>query len=190
MKTLYQRYKKLNVDGSLICLEKVKDITPYFCYPTNAKPIGFEGCIMYCFIKPYGETVFACNPETCADSYVYPLARTFEDFLRLILACGSTNPIEQIVYMNKERFLKLLQTEESKRTDEHKTLLCYLETQLGIFPMENPYEYVKEVQSDFDGSGIKYSNEYYDVLGLKDRIVSSKDFDFCEIVTVNIPKKK
>ena len=56
---------------------------------------------MYCFIEPYGEMVFACNPDTCADVFVYPLARTFEDFMRLILACGSTNPIEQIIWMDK-----------------------------------------------------------------------------------------
>lgn len=92
METLFDQYKELNINGSLICLEQVEDIYSYFCYPTNAKAIGFEGSIMYCFIEPYGEMVFACNPDTCADVFVYPLARTFEDFMRLILACGSTKP--------------------------------------------------------------------------------------------------
>ena len=87
METLFDQYKELNINGSLICLEQVEDIYSYFCYPTNAKAIGFEGSIMYCFIEPYGEMVFACNPDTCADVFVYPLARTFEDFMRLILAC-------------------------------------------------------------------------------------------------------
>ena len=86
METLFDQYKELNINGSLICLEQVEDIYSYFCYPTNAKAIGFEGSIMYCFIEPYGEMVFACNPDTCADVFVYPLARTFEDFMRLILA--------------------------------------------------------------------------------------------------------
>ena len=93
MGTLFERYKELNINGSLICLEQVEDIYSYFCYPTNAKAIGFEGSIMYCFVEPYGDMVFACNPDTCADDFVYPLARNFEDFKRLILACGSTNPI-------------------------------------------------------------------------------------------------
>ena len=82
METLFDQYKELNINGSLICLEQVEDIYSYFCYPTNAKAIGFEGSIMYCFIEPYGEMVFACNPDTCADVFVYPLARTFEDFMR------------------------------------------------------------------------------------------------------------
>ena len=80
METLFDQYKELNINGSLICLEQVEDIYSYLCYPTNAKAIGFEGSIMYCFIEPYGEMVFACNPDTCADVFVYPLARTFDVF--------------------------------------------------------------------------------------------------------------
>ena len=43
METLFDQYKELNINGSLICLEQVEDIYSYFCYPTNAKAIGFEG---------------------------------------------------------------------------------------------------------------------------------------------------
>ena len=166
METLFDQYKELNINGSLICLEQVEDIYSYFCYPTNAKAIGFEGSIMYCFIEPYGEMVFACNPDTCADIFVYPLARTFEDFMRLILACGSTNPIEQIIWMDKDKFEKHLKEEEAIRTEEQKATLSYLETELEISPIDNPYDYVKELQSRFDNSGIEYSDEYYDVLGI------------------------
>ena len=35
-----------------------------------------------------------------------------------------------------------------------------------ISPIDNPYDYVKELQSRFDNSGIEYSDEYYDVLGI------------------------
>jgi len=160
METLFDQYKELNINGSLICLEQVEDIYSYFCYPTNAKAIGFEGSIMYCFIEPYGEMVFACNPDTCADVFVYPLARTFEDFMRLILACGSTNPIEQIIWMDKDKFEKHLKEEEAIRTEEQKATLSYLETELEISPIDNPYDYVKELQSRFDNSGIEYSDEY------------------------------
>ena len=58
METLFDQYKELNINGSLICLEQVEDIYSYFCYPTNAKAIGFEGSIMYCFIEPYGGNGF------------------------------------------------------------------------------------------------------------------------------------
>ena len=155
METLFDQYKELNINGSLICLEQVEDIYSYFCYPTNAKAIGFEGSIMYCFIEPYGEMVFACNPDTCADVFVYPLARTFEDFMRLILACGSTNPIEQIIWMDKDKFEKHLKEEEAIRTEEQKATLSYLETELEISPIDNPYDYICNVKlENFDLSHV------------------------------------
>lgn len=169
MKTLFERYKRLNIDGSLICLEAAEDISPYFCYPVNATAIGFEGSIMYCFIKPYGDMVFACNPDTCADVFVYPLAKTFEDFMRLILACGSANPVEQIVWMNREQFADHLQEEAASRTAQQKTILHDLAQALGISPMDEPYDYVKELQAHFDSSGVVYSDEYYEVLGTEIR---------------------
>ena len=33
--------------------------------------------------------------------------------------------------------------------------------------MEDPYEYVKLIQAEFDASQIRYSDEYYEVLGIK-----------------------
>lgn len=167
MNTLYEQYKALNENGSLICLEQVEEIYPCFCYPSNAEPIGFEGSIMYCFIEPYGEMVFACNPDTCADTYVYPLARNFEDFMKLILACGSANPIEQIVWMSREQFENHMQEESAIRTTEQAAFLSRLETEFGISPMDDPYDYVREVQTGFIDSDIQYRDEYYDVLGIE-----------------------
>ena len=81
MKTIYEKYMASPIDKELLCLEHGEITEPYFCYPVNAEPIGFDGCILYCFL-----------PE-----YVYPLAKNFEDFLRLILACGTADPVEQSV---------------------------------------------------------------------------------------------
>ena len=167
MDAYFEKYKALNIDGSAISLEQAEDVYPYFCYPLNSEAIGFEGCIMYCFIDGYGETVFAANPETCADAYVYPLARNFKDFLRLILACGSANPIEQIVWMNREQFDEHMKAEQAARTDGQNKVLQQIRTEMALSPMECPFSYVKELQRDFDGSKIKYSDEYYDVLGIE-----------------------
>ena len=104
MKTAYERYMALPIDKGLFCLEHGDMTAPYFCYPANADPIGFEGCILYCFLPEYGEMVFACNPESCVEQNVYPLAANFEDFIRLILACGTANPVEQIVWMDQRKF--------------------------------------------------------------------------------------
>ena len=166
MKCTFENFKNLNLDTSSVALESTEYLYPYWCYPLNSKPIGLEGCILYCFIDGYGEMVFASNPESCADSNVYPLANSFEDFMRLIVACGSANPVEQIVWMSKQRFEEHLRTEKSVQTKEQEKVLEQLKTAFELTAMEKPYEYVKNIQKDFDDSKIKYSDEYYDIKGI------------------------
>lgn len=167
MGTVYEKYMALPVDKGLLCLEPGDITTPYFCYPVNAEAIGFEGCILYCFLPEYGEMVFACNPESCADRYVYPLAADFEDFIRLVLACGTANPMEQIIWMDKNKFEEHMAGEEGNLTEAQKAAVQQLQHGLDLLPMENPFEYVKSIQKDFDGGRIQYSDEYYDVTGIE-----------------------
>ena len=166
MGIVYEKYMALSIDKGLLGLEPGVITTPYFCYPVNAEPIGFEGCILYCFLPEYGEMVFACNPESCADRNVYPLAADFKDFIRLVLACGTANPVEQIVWMNREQFDEHIANEKMILTEEQEAAGSLLQQRLGLLPMENPFEYVKSVQKGFDDSKIQYSDEYYDVTGM------------------------
>ena len=112
---LFSKYRALNIDGRLISLAYEERAEPYFCYPVNARVIGFEGCILYCFLPEYGDMVYASNPESCADKNVYPLAADFKDFMRLILACGSANPVEQIVWMNNSSLSSTYRAKEKRR---------------------------------------------------------------------------
>ena len=165
---LFDKFKQSNENWSLICLEQIDKVDQsYFCYPLNAIPIGFEGCIMYCFIKGYDEMVFAVNPETCADTNVYPLAKNFEDFMSLVVTCKTANPVEQIVWMSREKFEEHLANEEKTYSDEQRDIIERLKTEWLLETIEDPYHYVKNVQKDFDGSWIEYSDEYYDVLGIE-----------------------
>jgi len=165
--TMYEKFCQLDIDRSWIGLEKRDVCVDYFCTPLNATVIGWENCIHYCFIRGYREMVFAVNPETCVDKHVYPLAMNFKDFLRLILACGSTTAVEQIVGWSKEQFEDFLHSDGNAMFPEQKVVLEKIQSDLKLTPMENPYEYVKEVQALHDDSKIKFSNEYYDTLGLE-----------------------
>ena len=46
-------------------------------------------------------------------------------------------------------------------------IMNQIQTKLGVQPMEHPFEYIKEVQKDFPYDEIKFTNEYYDTLGLE-----------------------
>lgn len=191
--TLYEKYKKLNIDTTLIGLEKGSTTGDYFCTPKGATIIGGENSIHYCFIKGYGEMVFAVNPETCVDKYVYPLAENFEEFLRLILACGSTTAVEQIIGWTKEQFIEFVNSSDNAFVPNQVEVLQKLKEELKIEPRENVYEYVKKLQDNFDDSKIEYTDEYYDTLGLEKTSIKNKtnekQGDF-EVVGFLFKKKK
>ena len=182
--TMYEKFCQLDIDGRWIGLEKSDMCVDYFCTPRNATVIGWENSIHYCFIRGYRDMVFAVNPETCVDKYVYPLAMNFKDFLRLILACGSTTAVEQIIGWSKEQFEDFLHSDDNAVLPEQKDVLDKMQLELKLTPMENPYEYVKAVQEQHDDSKIKFSNDYYDTLGLERPDGSENDVQYMEFATV------
>lgn len=190
--TMYEKYCQLDIDGRWIGLEKSDMCVEYFCTPMDATVIGWENSIHYCFIRGYRDMVFAVNPESCVDKYVYPLAMNFKDFLRLILACGSTMAVEQIIGWSKEQFEAFLHSDDNAMFPEQKTVLDRIQKELKLTPMENPYEYEKAVQEQHDDGKIKFSNDYYDTLGLErpdgtERESRSADF---EVVAFTFVKRE
>lgn len=111
--------------------------------------------------------MFAVNPETCCDKYVYPLAENFKDFLQLILACKATTAAEQIILWTQEQFNDFLVGEDNAVRPEQQAVLDTIQRELKLEPMEDPYQYVRLVQQYFDDSKLRFTDEYYDVLGLE-----------------------
>ena len=169
MNLLYEKYKNLKIDGSWIGLEAGAQ-TPYFCTPIGAEIIGWDNGIHYCFIKDFGDMVFCVNPETCCDYNVYPIARNFCDFLGLILATGNTNILQQIIWWDKKRFEDFVNSTEEQEyrvRPEVQGVLSTIRKGIDITPIDTPFEYVKDLQSNFPYEQIPFTNEYYDTLGIE-----------------------
>ena len=169
MNLLYEKYKNLKIDGSWIGLEAGAQ-TPYFCTPIGAEIIGWNNGIHYCFIKGFGDMVFCVNPETCCDYNVYPIARNFCDFLGLILATGNTNILQQIIWWDKKRFEDFVNSPEEQEyrvRPEVQGVLSTIRKGIDITPIDTPFEYVKDLQSNFPYEQIPFTNEYYDTLGIE-----------------------
>lgn len=170
MRDLFDEFLQLRIDTSLIgiytCEEDNED-EHYFCTPVGAKIIGRLGVdgIHFCFIRGFGDMVFVVSPMPCGERYVEPIARNFEDFLRLILSCNNISPIEQISWMDKNRFENLLKDDEEYISEEQVKCLETIKEQLNIVAIENPFEYVKELQKDFDYDKLTFSEEYYEIVG-------------------------
>ena len=156
--TLYEKFRTLDLNLQALGLGCPDDQTRYFCTPKGAKIIGWPGVdgIHFCFVRGYRDMVFAISPENLPGEYVHPIAKNFKDFLRLVLACG-VDAMEQCWGWTKELFDAFLQ--ENPRPEEEKTALSTIEAAFSLKPMEEPYDYIHEVQVNFDGSKLKFTSE-------------------------------
>ena len=121
------------------------------------------------------------------DEYVYPLAMNFRDFLRLILTCGSTTAVEQIIGWRREQFEGFLSSEYNEKVPGQQEVLDTISRELKLKPMEDPYGYVRSVQDQFRQypGKIKYSSGYYDTLGLERPDGSGSEMRMLEFAPVS-----
>lgn len=169
---LFKKFMQTEADTSWIGLGRIRSpeqATPYFCDPIGFREFaGLEvDGIRYGFIDGFGETVFVVNPLPPEDEYVCPIARNFEDFLRLVLACKNANSFDQMIWMDREQYERLQEQTVRDLPEESAQALNTIQEEFGLEPMPNPFDYVKRLQKEFDPSVLQFSDEYYDTLGLE-----------------------
>ena len=164
MDNTFQKFLRTSISLSPVGIERREDNTPYFCTPKGASILGWAGVdgIHFCFIRGFGGMVFAVSPENTAPNYVHPLAKDFLDFLRLLLACGDVAALEQAWMWDEVQFEVFLR--DNPPTQEQQQTLSELAAKMKLTPIEHPWKYIKSVQSFFDYSKIKYTEEYYDTV--------------------------
>ena len=150
MKSIYRKFLECKIDLTSLGIERREEDVTYFCTPKGASIIGWAGVdgIHYCFIRGFGEMVFAISPMNAAPDYVRPLAKSFTDFLRLLLAVGDAGALEQAWQWDAatwERFC-----EENPPTVEQKKIMDTIAAQMHIRAMTDPWTYIHELQANFD----------------------------------------
>lgn len=158
----YEQFKKLNVDFGCIGLQQWNHYENYYCTPEDANIIGSAGVdgIHYCSIPQFGEMIFAVSPMNFGDC-VHPIARSFEDLLRLLLSCGDMAALEQCYAWDEEQFKTFLI--DCPVTIDQQEALEAIQRELCLTPIEDVFAYVKKLQAEFDLSKIPYTEDYYDV---------------------------
>ncbi len=158
----YNKFLGKNIDLAPLGIERREENSPYFCTPRGASIIGWAGVdgIHYCFIRGFGEMVFAVSPMEVAPNYVRPLAGSFEDFLRLLLACKDCNFMEQVWQWSPEDFSQMVADSTPDRAAAET--LDQIQKSMKLTPMEQPWAYMRELQDSFDYSKIQYTEEFYD----------------------------
>lgn len=162
MSSFYQKFLRKRINLAPLGMEHNSDNSAYFCTPKGASILGWAGVdgIHYCFIRGFGEIVFSVSPSNANLDYVHPLADSFQDFLRLLLACGSADALEQAWMWDEEQLTAYVN--ENRPTEDRQAVLAEIADKLSLMPMENPWRYMKKLQSSFDTSKIKYTEDFYD----------------------------
>ena len=157
-------YIRSKLDLSHIGFQRGEKESGYFCTPVLSKVIGWAGVdgIHFCTTKGFEEMIFAVSPANCPGEYVHPVARNFEDFLRLLLACNDTAAIEQCWFMDSEVFEEFVAC--NPPTEEGQKCLDAIQKKYKLTPMEDPFGYIHELQDGFDYDSLQFPPEYYELV--------------------------
>ena len=159
---IYERFQKMKTDFACLGIQQLERYEHYYCTPKGAKIIGTAGVdgIHYCTIPQFGEMIFAVSPMNLGDC-VHPIARNFEDLLRLLLSCADMAVLEQCYAWDEEEYKAWLI--DRPATKEQAQALAVIQAEFVLEPMENAFSYVKQLQREFDLSKISYTEDYYDI---------------------------
>ncbi len=169
-----RRFYGMDLDLASIGLERPDEDMVYFCTPEGAEPAGSLGVDGIHFVLlPGDERVFCVDPSMMSPAYVLPVAEDFRTFLSYLLSCGDANVLSQISWMSEQQYRDLLREDESarypgweERAVRKKEALTRIEKEFSLTARE-PFAEVKALQAAFDPSPIRWSDEYYDVLGME-----------------------
>ena len=169
-------FRSLEIDFDSIGLDWGGELVPYFCTPVGAEEVGSIGCDGIQFVLlPGDERVFCVDPSMGdVGTYVLPVGRDLREFLSFVLYCKDANPLSQIYFLTEERFRNFAEDEaEARESGELEELfqakdaaLAVVAETFGVAPAE-PYHRVKALQAVFDPAILKFSDEYYDTLGIE-----------------------
>ena len=156
MDITYEKFLKSGLDLSCFGV-RPGGTEPYFCTPRGAVIIGCEGVngVHYCFAPGYGDTVFSVNPSALPGDFVRAVARSFADFLRLLLGCGYAGLLEQAGHFDDG---ELLRAAGATRSPECEAAKDAIRREFGLEPIEDFPAYLRELRGGFDYSRIEFTD--------------------------------
>ena len=172
---LLEQYFKNKFDLSAFGIERGESRSDYFCTPKGARILGWTGVggIHYCTLKAIGEKVFAVDPMGVPGKHAFPVAESFEDLLRLLMACGHEAHIEQAHAWSREQYDAFVR--DNPILTKANEQILYLKKEYELTPLADPFEYLKTIYDSFDYSTIPYKNDYYEYVP-KDEMPQPKEW--------------
>ncbi len=150
----YQQFLKKHIDLSPLSVMPCDNSFAYDVTPRGARLFGRAGVdgIHFCFVRGFGDMVFAVSPMNGEDEAVHPIAASFEQFLALLVACADSAALEQAWEWDEAAFNAFLR--DNPPTDEALRVIDQLRA-LPLPSLNNPWESIHALQSNFDASALR-----------------------------------
>ncbi len=175
MRREIREFRRLPIDHGALGLEwRGRDGAAYFCTPKGAERLGSVGAGGAHFVLlPEDERVYCVDPAMGEPgTYVLPVASDLRTFASYVLFCRDANPISQISWMTEAQYRGLLAEDaaawEGCGDDfrRKQRSLDALARAYGVGPAD-PFGPVKAMQAAFSPDTIRFTSQYYDVLGIE-----------------------
>jgi len=165
------KFANISTDLLQIGLIRNKKYERYFCTPKNAVTftcLGVDG-IHFCILPNKNDITLENSPvyvvsPMMPDHYVEIVAENFYAFISLVVSVKDAGALECISYMDNESFSKYLKNIPQDTPEIKKAIIVLLES-FSIKNINDIYNYVKQLQEKTDLSKIKYTKEYYELIG-------------------------
>lgn len=150
----YQQFLKKHIDLSPLSVMPCDNRFAYDVTPRGARLFGRAGVdgIHFCFVRGFGDMVFAVSPMNGEDEAVHPVAASFAEFLALLVACADSAALEQAWEWDEATFNAFLR--DNPPTDEALRVIDQLRA-LPLPSLNNPWESIHALQSGFDASALR-----------------------------------
>ncbi len=159
MQPIEQALRAAGIDLTPLGIAPGKEKSGYPCAPKGMRVIGWAGVdgIHYGTVRGGRTAIFAVSPMNPPGEWVHPIAHNFTDLLRLLLACGSADALEQIWQWDRAAFERYLR--QNPPGEAARRTLDAIAERLKLRPMEDPYGYVRALQAYFDYGRIRLPRE-------------------------------
>lgn len=105
--------------------------------PEGSRLLGYSDQTYFCYIEGYMETVFAVDDKAEHEWCVWPVAYSFREFIRLILACGCAELSAQSARLSENEYERQLDLQWRRPHPD----LIRLQDELSLTPIQNPFAY-------------------------------------------------
>lgn len=153
--TLFEKFLASSLETAGIGLE-TDPLEHSNLVPSGAELIGWTGeaQIRFCFLPGLSDAVFAVDPTLICFPWVYPVARSFADFMGLISACHGAEPLTKAWRQSRQWFYQSIS--QTPLNPKQRSILRAIHNIYNPPEIADPYGYLLEMRGELHTGELEF----------------------------------